>query len=116
MEEKRIEYGLIRRITVDLDTRDENSLKKCLDVLKKYGFTKDLEVRTSPSGNGYHIIAWSDKGYTLEELLKIRKEAGDDDCRVFIDGLGNRLIQVLFTRKNKRTVRVAEILEEEVMA
>lgn len=112
MAEKTISYGLIRRITVDLDTKDFSSILNCLKVLYKYGFT-EIEIKESPSGNGLHITGWMEgDGYCLDELLRIREEAGDDKCRIFIDGLGNRLIQVLFTNKKKRIVKVKDIISE----
>jgi len=98
-------YRSIRRITIDLDTRDIDAIINCLQTLKKYGFTKNLEIKLSPSGKGYHIIAWTAKGVSLEKLVKIRREAGDDPIRCDLDLMGDRAIQVLFTNKVKRILK-----------
>lgn len=93
---------LITRCTCDLDERDLKSLIHCLKVFKRYGFTKELTVKLSSSGNGFHIIAWADKGVTLKKLLKIRRKAGDDRIRCMLDSKTHRMINVLFTSKRKQ--------------
>lgn len=92
---------MINRITVDLDTRNIKDLVRCLKTLKKYHFDKELTVKLSPSGHGFHVIAWSDKGVPLQKLLKIRRKAGDDSIRIMLDAKSNRMINVLFTSKKK---------------
>lgn len=92
---------LINRITCDLDTRNINSLIRCLKVFKRYGFTKELTVKLSSSRHGFHVISWSDKGVSLKKLLKIRKKAGDDNMRCFLDSRSTRMKQVLFDTKTK---------------
>jgi len=91
----------ITRITCDLDDKDINKLIRCLKTFRRYGFTEDLTVKLSSSGNGFHAISWSKKGVTLKKLLKIRKKAGDDKIRIMLDGKSFRAIQVLFTKKEK---------------
>ena len=91
----------ITRITCDLDTKDQKMLEHCLKVFKKHGFTENIEIKPSPGGKGYHIIAWSKKGVTLPKLIEIRKNAGDDQIRCNLDLKANRMIQVLFTNKKK---------------
>jgi len=91
----------ITRCTCDLDDRSVKSLIHCLKVFKRYGFTEDLTVKLSSSGNGFHAISWSKKGVTLKKLLKIRKKAGDDKIRIMLDSKSHRAIQVLFTKKEK---------------
>lgn len=93
---------VINRITVDLDTRGIKPLIRCLKVLKHYSFVKELTVKVSPSGHGFHVIAWADNGVTLKKLLKIRKKAGDDNIRIMLDAKSNRMINVLFTSKKKQ--------------
>jgi hypothetical protein len=92
----------ITRCTCDLDTRNITDLIRCLKTLKKYRFNKELTVKPSSSGHGFHVIAWSDKGVPLKKLLKIRKKAGDDNIRIMLDGKSNRMINVLFTSKKKQ--------------
>lgn len=94
----------ITRITCDIDTKDINDLIKCLKTFKKYHFSKDLQVKSSPSNKGFHIISWCDKskGVTLKKLLKIRKKAGDDNIRCMLDSKSHRMIQVLFSEKKKQ--------------
>jgi len=90
----------IMRITADIDSLNINLLISCLKTFKKYGFTKDLLIRKSSSGKGYHVIAWSEnKGVSKKKLLKIRKKAGDDTIRIMLDNKTGRQIQVLFTEK-----------------
>jgi hypothetical protein len=95
----------ITRITIDIDNRDINQMIKCLKTLKKYYFDKELTIKQSPSGRGYHIISWSDKGVTLKKLLKIRGKSGDDKIRIKLDGKTGRQIQVLFTEKKKTILK-----------
>ena len=106
----------IKRITIDLDTRDINQLIKCLKTLKKYKFNKDLQVKISPSGRGFHIISWADtKGVTLKKLIKIRRKAGDDKTRCDLDtwGSGQRMINVLFTGKKRKNLKKDEVIFNE---
>lgn len=91
----------ITRITCDMDTRDIKLLIRCLKVFKRYGFTKELTVKLSSSRRGFHVISWSDKGVPLKKLLKIRKKAGDDNMRCFLDSRSTRMKQVLFDTKTK---------------
>lgn len=93
----------ISRCTCDIDDRDIKSLIRCLKVFKRYGFIHDLEVKPSPSGNGYHVLAWRKphQGVSKKKLLKIRKKAGDDAIRRMLDSKANRMGQVLFTTKKK---------------
>jgi len=91
----------IRRITVDLDTREIKPLLRCLRVLRHHGFVKELTVHNSPSGKGFHVSAWAKKGVPLNKLLKIRRKAGDDAIRIMLDSKANRMINVLFTNKTK---------------
>lgn len=94
----------IKRITCDLDTRDINDLIHCLKTFNRYGFNKELTIRDSPTGKGYHIICWSDHGVSKKKLIKIRRKAGDDPIRCDLDERSNRQIQVLFTHKEKVTL------------
>jgi hypothetical protein len=91
------------RITIDLDTREITPLIRCLKVLRHYGFVKELTVKPSSSGRGFHVKGWSlDKGVTLKKLQMIRAKAGDDPMRIRLDEGGNKPIQVLFTHKTKK--------------
>jgi len=91
----------ITRVTCDIDTKNINDIIKCLKTFKKYHFDKELQIKQSPSGRGFHCTCWADKGVTLKKLLKIRKKAGDDRIRIMLDGKSHRQIQVLFTSKKK---------------
>ena len=104
----------INRITIDIDDKKIDSLLKCLKILKRYKFTKELIVKPSATNKGFHAIAWSDKGVTLKKLLKIRRKAGDDKIRCMLDSKSHRQIQVLFTTKtkNKSNLTVDNILME----
>jgi len=100
----------ITRITIDLDTKDEKVLEHCIFVIKKYGFDKDIEVKKSPGGKGHHVVAFSETGLPLHELLMVRKLAGDDHIRIYLDSKAHRAINVLFDHKEKRTIPVGELL------
>lgn len=104
---------LITRITCDIDDRSIKSLIRCLKVFKRYGFTKELAVRPSPSGRGFHCIAWhKGKGVSLEKLIKIRRHALDDKTRCDLDewGSGQRMINVLFTGKKRQKLKKGKIV------
>jgi hypothetical protein len=100
----------IARITADLDDRDINNLIHCLKTFRRYGYTKDVTVRLSSSGRGYHCIGWNEKkGHSLDKLLKIRKKI-DDPTRVRLDGRlltcrSRRAVQVLFYKKTKKEIK-----------
>lgn len=116
---KRVLFGVrkwfrkFRRITIDIDILDEYEVANALKILDKYGFNKNINVKLSPSGKGYHIVAWSDKGVPLRKLLKIRKKAGDDPARIWFDSLPGREINVLFDRpKIRRVISFDKFMEE----
>lgn len=92
------------RITVDIDPPYvKRKVKKALLLLERYGFNKDAEVRVSPGGHGRHIIAWSETGLPSHELIMLRRIAGDDPIRIYLDQKTyqhrGRQKQVLFTTK-----------------
>ena len=101
----------IARITADLDDRNLDNLIRCLKTFRRYGYTKDVTVRLSSSGRGFHIIAFhKGEGYYLDKLLKIRKKAGDDSTRCLLDGRllsghSRRAVQVLFYKKEKKEIK-----------
>jgi len=103
---------MYRRITVDIDILDEYEVANALKVLKENGFDKKITLRLSPSGKGYHIIAWSDKGVPLRELLKIREQAGDDPARIWFDSMTHREINVLFDNKRYRFITMEQLLDD----
>ena len=96
---------MIRRITVDLDTLDESELSHALKVLEKNGFIEKIQFEISPSGKGWHIVAWHKKGVTKEKLLTLRAAAGDDATRIKLDAIAGRQINVLFDWKQKKIIR-----------
>jgi len=103
-----------RRITCDLDTLDEAEVAYILRIFAEYGFRDKVSVSLSPSGKGYHIIAWNKKGVSKRKLLKIRKIAGDDETRIKLDSMAKRQINVLFDSKKKRMVNnMNDILTED---
>ena len=108
----------ITRITCDLDDKSLLKLVKCLIVFWLFGFRKELSVNQSPSKRGFHISCWckKDKGVTLERLIKIRRWAGDDKTRCDLDtwGLGQRMVNVLFTGKKRRTLKKGEVIMDKM--
>jgi hypothetical protein len=92
------------RITIDIDPPYvKRKVKKALILLGRYGFNKDVDVRVSPGGHGRHIICWSETGLLAHELIMLRRIAGDDPVRIYLDTKTYqhraRMRQVLFTTK-----------------
>lgn len=94
-------------LTGDKAIKDvEQKKEKALELLSRYPicspFNKNVEVRKSPSGRGYHVIAWSDRGLFERELNLLRRIAGDDLLRIYLDEYKTgRMTEVLFTIKDK---------------
>jgi len=96
---------MIRRITIDLDTLDESELSHALKVIEENGFTEKLQFEISPTGKGWHIIAWhSGNGVDKPKLLDIREKAGDDEARIKLDAIAGRQVNVLFDSKRQRMI------------
>lgn len=104
----------ITRITLDIDPPLKKLLpkriavffskrkwKRAIKVLDKHNFNNMVSTM-SPSGKGFHLTAWHPIGFTKEKLLKIRREAGDDPFRIWLDSRTGRQINVLFQKKEKR--------------
>lgn len=97
---KKIIYN--NRCTIDIDPPYvRKKVAHALKMLKKYGFNKDIEVRVSPGRHGRHIVAWSNTGLPEHELLLLRRVAGDDRTRIYLDSKPFRARQVLFTKKRR---------------
>lgn len=111
-----------KRITIDLDLdktiplkqakqKIEQELQKCIHLLETYPidapFNKGhphggpIQIKKSSSGNGRHVIAWSDRGLYKHELLLLRKISGDDIHRIFLDSKSHRQQGVLFDKKTR---------------
>lgn len=93
-----------KRITIDIDPPAvKTKTSKALILLKRYGFNKDIEVRISPSGKGRHVVAWSETGLPIHELMMLRRICGDDPVRIYLDTKSFRhnirQRQVLFSTK-----------------
>lgn len=102
------EMEKITRVNVDLD--NPRKLSSSLRILKRYGF-KNIDIKRSPSGRGYHLEGWHNSdGYTIRDLLLIRALAFDDKFRCYLDAKTGRMRQVLFDHKKKRTISVGELL------
>ncbi|MFW6173128.1 MAG: hypothetical protein ACOC5T_05230 [Elusimicrobiota bacterium] len=96
----------IKRITLDIDTKDIIQVHNSIQTIKNQGFTEKLEILPSSGGHGYHIIAWSKTGVNKEQLLGIRAKAGDDPIRIYLDSMSGRMIQVLFDSKKKKKLTI----------
>lgn len=94
-------------ITIDLDEPDKSQLSKSLKILEQNGFDKHVYVSKSPGGHGMHVRAWClpENGLILEQLLELRKKAGDDTRRIDLDAYHGRQVGVLFTKKQKKVYR-----------
>ena len=93
----------IKRITIDIDTKNSLILLKCLVVLVSKRYHR-FSIKRSPSKKGYHVVAWHKVGHTLEEHLRIREYAGDDPARISFDKNTTRTINVLFDVKTVRII------------
>jgi len=90
----------ITRVTADIDNPAD--LPSCINVFIKYGYD-DIKIRRSPSQKGFHVEGWtSSEGHALFYNLLIRLLAKDDYMRVYIDAMGKRAVQILFSEKKKR--------------
>jgi len=96
---------LIRRITLDIDSKNPLYRLWAMLILRLFNF-RDFELKRSPSGKGYHLVAWHPIGFRLERLLKIRRLAGDDEMRIKLDSMAERQIQVLFDTKVVEEVKL----------
>ena len=94
----------LKRITIDLDSRNIFKRLWCIFILKLFGY-KDMEIKPSPSKKGYHVIAWHDKGYSFKFSLFIRRLAGDDKIRINLDKRTGRQVQVLFDKKKVEVIK-----------
>ena len=88
----------IRRITIDIDNKNAINICRAYAVLFVYGY-RNISIKTSPSGRGYHLIGWHEKGHYLKDHLEIRKNAGADGARVYMDRMTGRTINILFDEK-----------------
>lgn len=93
-----------KRITIDIDPPAvKTKTSKALKLLKRYGFDKDVEQRVSPGGHGVHLVAWSETGLPVHELMLLRRICGDDPIRIYLDTKSfrhkQRMKQVLFSTK-----------------
>ena len=88
-------------ISIDLDYLDEAELANVLKLLKKNHFTKNIWFDLSPGGKGFHIQAWCEPRYALtqKQSFCLRRLAGDDLGRIFLDAMGERQLEVLFDTK-----------------
>lgn len=87
------------RITIDIDSRSFFLLLRGIFFLWIYGF-KNIEIRESPSKRGIHLIGWSNKNYSQKKMYKVRRLAGDDKNRIFLDrSCKKKIKQVLFKKK-----------------
>lgn len=88
----------IKRITIDLDTRNILVKWYSFTVLTINGF-RHIKINNSASGRGFHLIGWHEIGYEIQDLLKIRLYACDDKARLYFDSQKSRHINILFDSK-----------------
>ena len=98
---------LCNQITIDIDPPNiEKKKNHAVKILKtypikdpfRYGhhYGGEIQVVRSPSGKGYHIIAWNRYGVPPKNLKELRRLCGDDKMRIYLDDQGHRQKQVLF--------------------
>lgn len=67
-------------------------------TLKGLYFLRKLPEKVRQTERGIHLI-YSDLPITENKMLMLRKAIGDDENRIRLDMIGNRLQNVLFTEK-----------------
>jgi hypothetical protein len=69
-------------VGLDYDFKDSSFLRSVIsEIVLKYN-PSELRLFVSPSGRGYHIKFFIDDKYSDGDLLRIRKELGDDENRI----------------------------------
>ena len=88
-----------KRITIDLDSKSRILLSWIfIKGLFKIKDVFEVNVKKSYSGN-YHLIFWSNRNYSQNEIFKLRKKLFDDKNRIRIDKLRGYNLQTLFYDK-----------------
>lgn len=75
------------RITIDIDSHVQNPrlrLLRATNGLQRAGAT-DVEVATSTSGTGFHVVGFFDEHVPLETQFQIRRNLNDDPNRIQMD-------------------------------
>ena len=85
------------QINLDYDIRSRDYIRRVLAKIKTKYPPKWLRLFVSPTGRGYHVRFFTDKDYSTEELLAIRKDLKDDPSRISM--VGDEYRDVLFSAK-----------------
>lgn len=97
------------RLTIDLDAKEFSPSAFRLKAIRSWHNLQDMgadvDVHVSSSGKGLHLVAWFREPLRFHEQVAIRREAGDDprrtwmDCQRWLNGL---YTDVLFEDKDRR--------------
>lgn len=115
MELVEMETVMCNQITLDIDPPNvKKKLHHALKILSRYPigspfiygypYGGTIQVNSSPSGHGYHVISWSKRGVPPKQLKELRILCGDDRMRVRLDSKSGRMTQVLFCHKKREEV------------
>ena len=90
-------------IKLDLDDISYSKLLKIIDKIKHYGVFREIDVKSSPRLDGYHVRIKT--FWKLKEIIvfKYRLEFGDDPKRLCRDMLSDnpKIRDVLYNKKIK---------------
>ncbi|MEM2050129.1 MAG: KH domain-containing protein [Thermoproteota archaeon] len=98
---KTLEDYRSRQLTLDVDSKSDHAKAKLIDTLNSLSFQG---IKLYETHRGYHVRASLPEPLPLEEIIKLRRELGDDPSRLSIDsvylkhGLGF-LTNLLFNEK-----------------
>lgn len=97
------------RVTVDVDAKHHSRAEFRMRAVRTWHNLKreaeHVEVHVSSSGQGLHFVAWYDQRLQFHEEIAIRRGAGDDPRRVWMDcqrWLQGLYTGVLFEEKDQR--------------
>ena len=105
-----------QQVRLDWDKIAYTTALKRIEVIKKNSAVMDIELRESPSGNGYHTIIGM--GFSLNPtfIWRLRRAWKDDGFRLVKDVFSRKPYRdVLFQSKRIRKNGVSMILEETKM-
>jgi len=68
--------------TLDIDDDRPSLLRAYIDEVRERGIT---DIQVTKTHRGYHLRARLDPPRTIDEILDLRQDIGDDRARVFID-------------------------------
>lgn len=95
---------MIKKIGIDIDTKNEQVLDTILQNCRSYG-----EVAVKESKHGYHIWVKLDKAISIKDSFWLRFHLGDDHLRLLFDTMryinGSKNIDILWNNKERKKIQ-----------